>query len=78
MWPDNERAYGVFQQVGTRWRFPAMGSVPYGLDWPAIYPILDRLGLSNDEREELERELMVMERSATETMREFAPKPTKA
>lgn len=51
-----------------------MGGCPMGLDWPAIYPLMDRLGLPDDEWNDLHDALMVMEQEAIKTMREFAPK----
>lgn len=64
----------IFQRVGTRWMFPAMGGTPYGLRWEAIFPMMDRLDLSSAEWEDLHDDLQVMERSAIETIREFAPR----
>lgn len=52
-----------------------MGGVPYGLDWPSIYPLMDRAGLDADGWNDLHDALMVMEQQAVATMREFAPKP---
>lgn len=75
VWPDNERALGVFRLVGTRWRIPPMGGVPIGLEWQSIYPLMDRQGLDADDWNALHGDLMVMEQAALETMREFAPKP---
>lgn len=51
-----------------------MGGTPYGLRWEAIFPMMDRMGLSSGEWEDLHDDLQVMERSAIETIREFAPK----
>ena len=45
MWPDNERAMDAFRRVGTRWMYGAMGGVPTGLRWEAIYPLIDRMDL---------------------------------
>lgn len=67
----------LFQRVGTRWLLPAMGGVPQGLRWEAIYPLMERLDLPQPEWDVLHGELMLMEESALETMREFAPKPKK-
>ena len=81
VWPDNERALGVFRLVGTRWRFLPGGGmgpppvVPIGLEWPSIYPLMDRQGLDDDGWNSLHSDLMVMESAAIDTMREFAPKP---
>ncbi len=74
VWPDNELAYLIFQQIGTRWRYPPMGGAPYGLDWLAVYPLMDRQALDNDEWNDLQTALMVMEGAAVKTMAEFAPK----
>lgn len=78
MWPDAECALGLFQRVGTRWLYPAMGGAPQGLRWEAIYPLMDRI-VSRDspEWDELHDSLMVMESAAIQTMREFAPKPAR-
>jgi hypothetical protein len=54
-----------------------MGAVPLGLEWPAIYPLMERMGLSDDDWNDLHDALIVMEGAALETMREFAPKPDK-
>lgn len=65
----------LFERVGTRWTFPAMANVPSGLRWEAIYPLMDRLRLSDEEWDDLHSCLMAMEQAALRTMREFAPKP---
>lgn len=51
-----------------------MGGAPIGLDWVAIYPLMDRAGLDNDDWNSLHADLMVMEREGIDTMQEFAPK----
>ncbi|MDD0814287.1 DUF1799 domain-containing protein [Curvibacter sp. HBC28] len=77
VWPDNETPLQLFRQVGTRWRIPPMGGTPIGLEWAAIYPLMDRLGLADEAWNDLHEALMVMEQTAIETMQEFAPKPAK-
>lgn len=74
VWPDNEQALYLFQRVGTRWRYHPMGGIPLGLQWEAIYPLMDRQGLDNDGWNDLHEALMAMEVAALETMAEFAPK----
>lgn len=74
VWPDNELALSLLRRVGTRWRSPPMGGVPIGLQWEAIYPLMDRLQLDDDGWNDLHECLMEMEQAAVETMREFAPK----
>ena len=53
-----------------------MGGVPIGLDWPAVYPLMDRLAMDDAAWNALHEDMMVMEQAAIETMREFAPKPS--
>jgi len=48
-----------------------MGGCPIGLDWAAVYPLMDR---QNADWDDLHDALMVMEAEALNTMREFAPK----
>lgn len=48
-----------------------MGGVPYGLDWVAIYPLMDRLQLTADDWQDLHDDLMVMESEAIRVMRKF-------
>ena len=75
MWPDNEQALAIFWKIGTRWRLPPMGAVPIGVQWEALYPLMDRLVLDAEAWNALHDDLMVMEGAALATMREFAPKP---
>lgn len=49
-----------------------MGSVPMGVQWEALYPLMDRLSLDEGAWNDLHDSLMVMEKAALETMREFA------
>lgn len=77
------QALAIFKKVGTRWRLPPvvvapMGGasaslIPIGVQWEALYPLMDRLGLDADAWNDLHESLMVMEEAALETMREFAP-----
>lgn len=50
-----------------------MGGVPVGLQWEAIYPLMDRLGLDDERWNDLHESLMSLETYAIEVMREFAP-----
>ncbi|WP_226450200.1 DUF1799 domain-containing protein [Acidovorax radicis] len=77
VWPDNAQPLVIFRKVGTRWRIPPMGGVPIGLEWPAIYPMMERLGLEDDDWNDLHDSLIVMEGAAIKTMREFEPKRDK-
>jgi hypothetical protein len=74
VWPDNERPLAIFRKVGTRWKYPSMGGAPIGLEWPSIYPLMDRFGLCDEDWNDLHDALIVMEGAAIKTMHEFAPK----
>lgn len=54
-----------------------MGGTPIDFDWPAIYPLMERLGLEDEPWNDLHDDLMVMEAVAVDTLREFAPKEKK-
>lgn len=41
VWPENWPVFELFTQVQTQWRTGARG--PTGLDYAAIYPLLDRV-----------------------------------
>ena len=77
VWPDNECAMEFFRRVGTRWMYPPTGGSPYGLRWEALYPLMDRLGLSGPAWDDLQQDVMVMEQAAVNTFKEFAPKAKK-
>lgn len=51
-----------------------MGGAPMGFQWEAVYPLMERLGLGNDDWNQLHDDLMLMESAALETIRKFAPK----
>ena len=51
-----------------------MGGIPIGMQWEAIYPLIDKLDLDSDAWNEVHDALMVMEAEAIATMQEFAPK----
>lgn len=77
VWPDNERALGIFARIGTRWQMNPMGGLPHGLRWEAIYPLMDRLELAGTDWDSLLNDLELMESVALKTMAEFAPPPPK-
>ncbi|WP_219209218.1 DUF1799 domain-containing protein [Variovorax boronicumulans] len=67
-WPDCRQAVDLFITVGTQWRTGFNG--PTGLDYTAIYPLLDRLRLSAEEWDALLTDIRVMEEEALEAMHE--------
>lgn len=50
-----------------------MGGVPIGLQWEALYPLMERLKLDDDQWNDLHDDLMVLEAVAIQVMDEFAP-----
>lgn len=63
VWPENQRAVDVFQRIGTRWNRGALGGT-FGICWEAVYPLMDRLGLSAEEWDDLLFDLEIMEYAA--------------
>ncbi|MBI2313586.1 MAG: DUF1799 domain-containing protein [Betaproteobacteria bacterium] len=64
LWPENEEAFWIFCGLATQWRLVAgMGGVQYqGLDYAALWPTLDGLGVKDPPA--MFRALQVMERAA--------------
>lgn len=54
----------------------AMSTVPYGLRWEAMFPLMDREDLDDEGWKDLHDALTEMEHAAIATMVEFAPKST--
>lgn len=67
VWPENLPSLKMFQRIGTRWVFGAMGGVA-GIRWEAVYPLMDRLGLEPAEWDALLSDLEIMEHAAMEVM----------
>lgn len=64
MWPENWDICRLFGRLMTQWRFAGMGA-RVGLDYCAVYPLLDRM--YPDDPEEWDRafdDLTVMESAA--------------
>lgn len=68
MWPENLRAYELFQGLRTQWRIGMSG--PTGLDYFAAFHRMDRMGLSPAEYDQLDEDLQIMEASALQVMHE--------
>ena len=62
MWPDNNAAFILFNNLSTQWRI-GMGG-PAGLDYAAVYPLLDRAAKDPQEWDELFSDIQVMEGAA--------------
>lgn len=68
VWPENWPVFNLFFDVQTQWRV-AMGG-PIGLDYPAVFATMDRLyrDTGEAERDDLFRDLRVIERAALDEM----------
>ena len=67
-WPDTQRAVDLFLTLGTQWRVGFNGAT--ALDYGAMYPLMDRMKLTDDEWEALLTDIRVMEAEALEAMHE--------
>lgn len=67
-WPEHAQAVQMFCRVGTQWRIGMNG--PTGLDYPALYPLMDRLNLSDSNWDWLLLDIQEMESSALQTISE--------
>ena len=66
MWPDNHAAFILFNNLSTQWRI-GMGG-PTGLDYAAVYPLLDRAAKDPQEWDEMFSDIQVMEGAALKQM----------
>ena len=62
VWPDNHAAFILFNNLSTQWRI-GMGG-PTGLDYAAVYPLIDRAAKDPQEWDELFSDIQVMEGAA--------------
>lgn len=81
IWPENELAVQMFCRIGTRWRYMARGMqgamFVAGVQWDAVYPLLDRLGLPDDDWADLLQQLEAMEQAALPVIRASMASKTK-
>lgn len=68
VWPENHAAFILFHDLFTQWRVGMSG--PTGLDYAAMYPLLDRRAQSQQEWDQLFEDLQLMEAAALKQMRE--------
>ncbi|MFD0669723.1 DUF1799 domain-containing protein [Ramlibacter sp. MAHUQ-53] len=68
MWPENWPSFILFARLQTQWRI-GMGG-PTGLDYSAVYPLLDRAATDEQHWEMLFDDIQAMERSALSAMNE--------
>lgn len=66
LWAANVQCFTVFEAMGTQWRMGMGGAT--GLDYQALPVVMDMAGLEAGERQEVFRDLRVMEQEALRTM----------
>ena len=66
VWPENHAAFILFSNLSTQWRI-GMGG-PTGLDYAAVYPLLDRAAKDSQEWDEMFSDIHVMEGAALKQM----------
>ncbi|MDT3708174.1 MAG: DUF1799 domain-containing protein [Thiobacillus sp.] len=69
VWPEHEQAVNVFAALLTQWRMAPKGGV-VGLDYAAIPPTLELLGVEREAWPGLFEQLRVMENEAVKVMNE--------
>lgn len=67
VWPDNEQAVEVFEDMRTQWNVGFNG--PLGLRYEALAFVCDARGVAATERGDLLTSIRVMESAALEAMR---------
>lgn len=74
VWPENWKAWTLFCRVLTQWRVASGGfssaGGPTGLDYGAVYPLLDRMADDKQEWMEMFEDLQVMESAALQQIRD--------
>ena len=68
VWPDTHAAFNLFYALRTQWRVGMSG--PTGLDYAAVYPLLDRAAKDPQEWDDLFSDIQVMEGAALKQMSE--------
>lgn len=66
LWAINYQSFSVFEAMGTQWRMGAGGAT--GLDYQALPVVMDMTGLDQESRQDVFRDLRVMEQAALKTM----------
>lgn len=67
VWPENEQAVKVFEALSSQWRMGPAG--PVAIDYCAIPPVFDLLGVERSEWSQLFHDLRVMEAEAINLIR---------
>lgn len=72
VWPENWPTVQLFDRISTQWRTSARGVI--GLDYCAIYPVMERMQLGGQEWLQMLDDIRAMEQAAMEQMSEAAGK----
>lgn len=72
VWPENWAAVQLFDRISTQWRTGTRR--PVGLDYCAVYPVMDRMQLSSHDWLQMLDDIRTMEQAAMEQMSESAGK----
>lgn len=67
VWEENWRSFDIFESVRTQWRIGMDGAT--GLDYGAVYPLLDKFAKDPKDWRQLLDDVRVMEAAALDAMR---------
>lgn len=66
VWPENWPVWELYRRVATQWRYSWSG--PTGLDYSAVYPLIDRLNLSRKDWDLMLHDLQAVEVAARDAL----------
>lgn len=66
-WPENYPALTLFRKVMTQWRVAGMGGY-VGLDYAALYPVMDHMGLKGEAWIEMLSDIRAIEDGAKDRL----------
>jgi len=66
VWPDNWPAARLFMSIGNQWR--GGNGLPIALDYGVLFHRLDRMKLSDDDYEQMFRDVKALEAGAIQVM----------
>jgi hypothetical protein len=66
VWEENWRAFDIFEAVRTQWRIGFSGAT--GLDYCAVYPLLDKFAEDKKDWRALLDDIRVMEGAALDAL----------
>jgi hypothetical protein len=66
VWPENWQSFCLFAKVNTQWRVGMNG--PTGLDYCAIYPLIDKIAEDAEDWNQIFDDIQVMESEAIDVI----------